>query len=689
MSSTVKFGRLHWSDLLVIGLYYIGSIAIGIWTICKTKNSIHSFFLAGRSLSWWPIGMSLFASNIGSINFVGIAGSGAASGLAVVMFEWNAIFLLILLGWLFVPVYISSGIYTIPEYLHLRFGGQRIRVYLGVIALLSYVFGMVSVDLYSGALFIQQTVGWNIYIGVAILLGTTVLFTTFGGLRTVVFTDVFAVVVMIAGGITLFVLGMVKVGGIKELYDLYNIAIPNVTLPNTTCGIPRSDAWHIFRNSWSADFPGVATFLRTTFGALWYWCANQVIVQRSLGAKNITHAKAGSILASYLKLTPLIIMVLPGMISRALYPNEVACATPDTCQAVCGNPAGCSNIAYPKLVVELLPNGLRGLLIAAMIAAVISSLTSIFNSSCSIITIDIWKRIRPHANDRELLLVGKIFLFVLVVVSVAWIPLMEHADGGQIYMYATATVGLFGGPTCAIYLLAVLWWRINEVGAFTGLIIGQIWGLIRFVLDIIYPSPLCGQLDIRPSFLKDWNVYYHACSQIVLSAIVAVGISLVTKPIPKNRLAGLTFWTRFQMPDIGDSSDMALIPSNEFEDEEEYTFNSVASYKKYDSDTGDPIELASTKTYQAPTKSIHRRLDENSDDDNDISYRSRTSRKSFCNKCCQVDTDTHNEQYTEPESDFTSVRINSLKESKFWSVFLNVNAVLVVVILITLYIVLR
>ena len=328
-----------------------------------------------------------------------------------------------------------------------------------------------SVDLYSGAVFIQHIVGLNIYIGVAIILATAVLFTVLGGLRTVVFTDAFAVVVMLSGGFLLFILGIIKVGGFSQLKTMYMEAIPNVTLPNSTCGFPREDSWHIFRNSWRADFPGLGTIFRTTLGGMWYWCTNQLIVQRSLGAKNILHAKGACLFAAIIKFSPMIIMVLPGMMARALYPDEVACATPEMCKQICQNPAGCSNIAYPKLAVELLPHGLRGLLIAAMIAAVISSLTSIFNSSSSLITIDIWKRIRPIATERELLFVCKVFVAILTGIAVAWIPTMGNAEGGQIYKYAVASIGLFGSPSYGLFLCAIFIKTVNERGAFYCVII--------------------------------------------------------------------------------------------------------------------------------------------------------------------------------------------------------------------------
>ena len=664
-------GRLHWSDILVIGLYYIISLIIGVYSICRSKNSLQSFFLAGRSITWLPIGLSLFASNIGSINFVGIAGSGAASGLAVIMFEWNAVFLLLILAWFFLPVYISSGIYTIPEYLHHRFGGVRLRIYLSFIAVLTYIFAVMSSDLYSGAIFIQQTLGWNIYVGVALLLGTTILFTTLGGLLTVVLTDAFAVIVMVIGGFVLFILAMIEVGGLGELKDLYMAAIPNETIINTTCGFPREDSWNIFRDNWTADFPGLGTFLRTSLmGSLWYWCCNQVLVQRALAAKNITHAKAGSILASYLKLTPLLIMVLPGMISRALYPDEVGCATEETCREVCGNPAGCSNIAYPKLVIEILPHGLRGLLLAAMIAAVISSLTSVFNSSSSIFTMDIWSRLRPRATEKELLIVGKIFIIILTAISVIWIPIMESAEGGQIYKYSVAANGLFGGPTCALFIVAVFWKRINEKGAFWGLMAGQAWGLCRFILDAIYPVPHCSVPDERPALLRDWHVYYHVCSQVILTILVAAIISYLTKPIPDHMLIGSTYWTRFDQRQEHPLDDIDSNPNDKSGFCLEDVQNSEEVKTKYTEKMSLKCDTNKVEGYVVTTT------------------KSKTVLNWLWECLCagNIDKVDMTAEKTFENSDNVTVRLNSLRQTTKATVLLNINAILVMTITVAAYI---
>ncbi|ESP02211.1 hypothetical protein LOTGIDRAFT_93216, partial [Lottia gigantea] len=379
-------------DITVIAVYFVFLSGVVVMSMCrKNRESVQGYFLAGRNMLWIPIGASMFASNIGSEHFIGLAGSGAASGIAVVAFEWGAVLLLLLLGWVFLPIYLKSGVYTMPEYLGRRFGGNRMRTYLSLVALMLYILSKISVDIYAGAVFIQQALGINLYLSVIPLLVITAIYTIAGGLAAVVFTDTLQTVIMLIGSIILTVLAFIKVGGLPELYYKYFDAVPeavrNGTI-NNTCGLPREDAFHIFRDPVNSDLPWPGIIIRSTFASLWNWCADQVMVQRALAAKNMANAKAATILTGYLKFLPLFIIIFPGMISRVLYPEQVACADRDTCEQVCGNPAGCSNIAYPTLVLELAPIGLRGLLMAVMVAALMSSLTSIFNSAATVFTMD-------------------------------------------------------------------------------------------------------------------------------------------------------------------------------------------------------------------------------------------------------------------------------------------------------------
>ncbi|XP_060696971.1 sodium/myo-inositol cotransporter 2 [Hemiscyllium ocellatum] len=513
------------------------------------RNTVKGYFLAGKNMVWWPIGASLFASNVGSGHFIGLAGTGAASGIAVSAYEFNGMIIVILLAWCFLPIYIAAEVTTMPEYLRKRFGGQRIRLFIAILYLFIYIFTKISVDIYAGAVFIQQALRWDLYIAVIGLLAITTLYTVGGGLAAVIYTDALQTVIMLIGALVLMGFAFVKVDGYSGLQELYFHAIPSIRDLNTTCGLPRNDAFHIFRDPVTSDFPWPGVLIGMTIPSIWYWCTDQVIVQRSLSAKNLLHAKGGSLLAVYLKILPVFIMVLPGMISRVLFPDEVACADADTCQRICGNKVGCSDIAYPKLVMELLPGGLRGLMMSVVIAALMSSLTSIFNSASTLFTIDIWHHIRPQSTEWELMIVGRVFVLVLVVLSVLWIPLVQMSQGGQLFQYIQSISSYLQPPVAVVFMTGCFWKRTNEMGAFWGLLTGILVGCTRMALDFIYPEPLCDQPDNRPLVTKYVHYLHFSIILSVFTLIVVVIISLSTKPPDLERISRLTWFTRFERTD--------------------------------------------------------------------------------------------------------------------------------------------
>ncbi|NXY18981.1 SC5AA protein, partial [Atrichornis clamosus] len=537
------------ADLVVVVVYFSLNVGVGIWSSCRvSRNTVSGYFLAGRDMAWWPIGASLFASSEGSGLFLGLAGTGAAGGIAVAGFEWNATYALLALAWVFVPVYISSGIVTMPEYLQRRFGGQRIQMYLSSLSLLLSIFTKISTDLYSGALFVQVCLGWDLYLSTVLMLVVTGLYTIAGGLAAVIYTDALQTLIMVLGAIVLAVRAFNAIGGYPNLEEAYLKAVPSKTVPNTTCHLPRADAMHLLRDPVSGDLPWTGMTFGLSIMATWYWCTDQVIVQRSLSAKNLSHAKAGSILASYLKMLPLFLIIMPGMISRVLYPDAVACVDPEECARVCGAAVGCSNIAYPKLVVELMPSGLRGLMIAVMMAALMSSLTSIFNSSSTLFTMDIWRKLRPGAGDRELLFVGRVVTVVLVALSVVWIPVLQSSGGGQLYVYIQAVTSYLAPPVTAVFVLAVFWPRANEQGAFWGLMAGLALGLARMGLELAHPTPRCGVPDQRPWLLSDVHYLHFAVLLATVTAAIVVVGSLLTPPLPPDQLKDLTWWSLSREP---------------------------------------------------------------------------------------------------------------------------------------------
>ncbi|XP_036597529.1 sodium/glucose cotransporter 5 isoform X2 [Trichosurus vulpecula] len=536
--------QLNVADIIVIVVYFALNVAVGIWSSCRVnRNTLNGYFLAGRDMAWWPIGASLFASSEGSGLFIGLAGSGAAGGLAVAGFEWNATYVLLALAWIFVPIYISSEIVTLPEYLQKRYGRSRIRMYLSILSLLLSVFTKISIDLYAGALFVHICLGWNFYLSTGIVLVITAIYTVAGGLAAVIYTDALQTVIMIVGAIILTVKAFDQIGGYGQLEAAYLQAVPNKTIPNTTCHLPRADAMHMFRDPHTADLPWTGMTFGLTIMATWYWCTDQVIVQRSLSARNLNHAKAGSILASYLKMLPMGLIIMPGMISRALYPDDVGCVVTSECLRVCGAEVGCSNIAYPKLVMELMPVGLRGLMIAAMMAALMSSLTSIFNSSSALFTMDIWRKLRPRAGEKELLLVGRLVIVVLVGISVIWIPVLQGSQSGQLFIYMQVVTSSLAPPVTAVFILGVFWNRASEQGAFWGLMTGLVVGATRMILEFVYPEPPCGFPDNRPAVLH--SLHYLHFSVVLFSITVAIvaAVSLLTPPPDESQIKNLTWWT--------------------------------------------------------------------------------------------------------------------------------------------------
>ncbi|KAM5152152.1 sodium/myo-inositol cotransporter 2 isoform 2-T2 [Mantella aurantiaca] len=544
-NSTPK-ASLEVVDIVVLVIYFVFVMAVGLWSMWRTKRStVKGYFLAGKSMVWWPVGASLFSSNVGSGHFIGLAGSGAASGIAVTAYEWNGLFCVLVLAWFFLPIYLTAGVTTMPEYLRKRFGGKRIQIYLAILYLFIYIFTKISVDIYAGALFIQQALRWDLYIAVIGLLAITAVYTVAGGLAAVIYTDTLQTIIMIIGALILMVFSFIKIGGLGALEERYFAAIPSNRTSNSSCGIPREDAFHLFRDPVTSDLPWPGVLVGMTIPSIWYWCTDQVIVQRSLSAKNLSHAKGGSLLAAYLKVLPFFLMVLPGMISRVLFTDDVACADPEICRSICGNPSGCSDIAYPRLVIELLPTGLRGLMMSVMIAALMSSLTSIFNSASTIFTMDLWRHIRPRSTEFELMIVGRVFVLVLVVVSILWIPLVQASQGGQLFIYIQSISSYLQPPVAVVFIAGCFWKRTNEKGAFWGLTIGLVVGLIRMVLDFVYPAPQCDQPDVRPGVVKYVHYLYLSMILALLTLIVVVVVSLCTEPPSKEMISRLTWFTRW------------------------------------------------------------------------------------------------------------------------------------------------
>ncbi|XP_043820972.1 sodium/glucose cotransporter 1 isoform X3 [Dromiciops gliroides] len=536
------------ADISVIVIYFVVVMAVGLWAMLSTnRGTVGGFYLAGRSMVWWPIGASLFASNIGSDHFVGLAGSGAASGIAMGGFEWNALLFVVVLGWVFVPIYVKAEVVTMPEYLRKRFGGKRIQIYLSVLSLLIYIFTKISADIFSGAIFINLALGLDLYLAIFLLLVITGLYTITGGLAAVIYTDTLQTGIMLVGSIILTAFAFNEVGGYNAFVEKYMKAIPskisgdNITI-SSKCYTPRADSFHIFRDPITGDIPWPGLIFGLSILALWYWCTDQVIVQRCLSAKNMSHAKAGCIMCGYLKLLPMFLIVMTGMVSRILYTDKVACVVPSECEAYCGTKVGCTNIAYPTLVMELMPDGLRGLMLSVMLASLMGSLTSIFNSSSTLFTMDIYTKIRKKASEKELMIAGRLFMLVLIAISIAWVPIVQSAQSGQLFDYIQSITSYLGPPIGAVFLLAIFCKRVNEPGAFWGMVLGLLIGLSRMIAEFAYGTGSCVEPSNCPTIICGIHYLYFAIILFVISVITILIISFFTKPISDVHLYRLC-WT--------------------------------------------------------------------------------------------------------------------------------------------------
>jgi solute:Na+ symporter, SSS family len=490
-------------DLVIIVAYFAVVMSIGFY-FARSRRTSEDYFLAGRNIGWFAVGASLFATNISSEHFIGLSGSGASTGLPIGHFEWLACLVVLLLGWVFVPFYHRTGVFTMPEFLERRYNA-KCRMYLTTISIIAYVLTKIAVSLYAGALLLKATVGWDFLTSAIVLVILTGIYTIAGGLAAVIWTDVVQAFILIAGAAILTFIGLGEVGGFSGL---------RTTLP--------PDFFNMIRPMSDPDFPWTGIFLGAPILGIWYWCTDQVIVQKTLSARNIEQGRQGTIFAGFLKILPVFILVLPGLIARALFPD------------IAGDDA------YPTLVIRLLPTGLTGLMVAALLAALMSSLSSTFNSSATLITFDFYKRLRPDAAERTLVRVGRISTGVLVVLGILWVPFMRYISD-QLFIYLQSVQAYISPPIAAVFLLGILWKRINGAGAFATLLTGLALGGTRFILEVWNGiSPFESGFLLR---LVQINFLHYAVIMFIICTAVLVGVSLATPAPSDEKLRGLTFAT--------------------------------------------------------------------------------------------------------------------------------------------------
>jgi len=507
-------------DIVIIAGYFAVIFGIGFYFARKEKNSTE-YFLAGRNVGWFAIGASLFVSNISTEHFIGLAGSGATSGLAVGHFEWLACLILLILGWVFVPFYLRSNVFTMPEFLERRFS-RGSAVYLASISIIAYVLTKISVHLWAAAIVLKGVVGWSPLQAALILVIVTGIYTIAGGLSAVIYTEVVQTLVLLTGAIALTFIGLHEVGGFAGL----RAAVPD-------------NYFHMMKPASDPDFPWTGIFFGAPILGIWYWCTDQVIVQRVLSARDEGHAKAGTIFAGFLKLLPVFLLVLPGLIAFALF-KDMFTIGPN------GTPTN-GDIAFPTLILNLLPTGLVGLMIAALLAALMGGMASVFNSTSTLVTLDFYKKLKPDASEKQLVLIGRLATGVMVLLGIAWVPFITRISG-QLYIYLQSVQGYISPPIASCFILGILWTRMNAQGALSSLLTGFVLGTVRFLLELVYPGGSGAPESIQ--WLISMNFLHYALLMFIVCSLVLIGVSLATPAPDRKRLAGLTFATVADKMDV-------------------------------------------------------------------------------------------------------------------------------------------
>ena len=505
-------------DWVVLGIYFLALIAVAVWVVLQKNNTTEDYFLAGRNVGWFVIGASVFASNIGSEHVVGLAGTGFESGAPMAHYELHA-WIVLLLGWLFLPFYIRSGAFTMPEFLEKRFD-SRSRWFLSLFSLVAYVLTKVSVTIYAGGIVVSELIGipfWYGAIGIVIFTG---IYTVIGGMKAVIYTETLQTIILILGSICITYLGLQEVGGWSQLRETVIAVSP--------------DHFNMWRPISDPDFPWTGLLFGGTIVGIWYWCTDQYIVQRTLAANNIKIGRRGAIFGAYLKLLPILIFLVPGIIAFALSIQNPEVFTINK-----------ADKAFPMLVKYLLPVGLKGLVAGGLMAALMSSLASVFNSCSTIFTIDIYQKLKPNKSDKELLNTGRIATIFIVVLGIIWIPIMEKIGGGVMYQYLQNVQSYIAPPVTAVFLLGIIWKRVNSQAAITTLLAGLVLLIMRLGSEIYYQSEIISNELVNSVWFTfaTINFSHMAIFMFVFSVMLCISISLLTTAPNYKKIIGLSYGT--------------------------------------------------------------------------------------------------------------------------------------------------
>jgi SSS family solute:Na+ symporter len=523
-------------DWIVLGLFCLALIGVILWVLSKKDKDTSDYFLAGRDATWLAIGASIFASNIGSEHLVGLAGTGATSGMAYSHWEMHG-WIILILGWLFVPFYARSGVFTMPEFLERRYNSQS-RSFLSIISLVSYILTKVAVTVYAGGVVFKDVFNieyvtifnqqidffWISAIGLVVLTG---LYTALGGMKAVLYTSVLQTPILLAGSVAILVIGLTQLGGWHNLMEIvrstdatYLNEAGEVIYRSTTDSMAD-----LIRSAKDPQYPWTGVLLGSAIIGFWYWCTDQFIVQRVLSGRDQTQSRRGSIFGAYLKLTPVFLFLVPGMIAFALKQQGVM-------------DFESNDAAFSTLVKDLLPKGFTGIVVGGILAALMSSLASLYNSSAMLFTVDFYKKFKPQASEKHYVIVGRIATVVIVVLGILWIPVMKGI-GKVLYEYLQDVQSLLAPGIAAVFLLGVVSKRTTPTAGFVGLVVGFTLGMLRLGLNIYFKDVesdgFIYQLIVAPNWL------HYEIILFFLVIILMVIISAFTKPIDPARITGLYF----------------------------------------------------------------------------------------------------------------------------------------------------
>lgn len=550
-------------DWLMIALYFGVLLGVAWWVVRRSKNTTSDYFLAGRNLGWWIVGASIFASNIGSEHVVGLAGSGASDGVALAHYELHA-WCLLVLGWLLVPFYMRSMVFTMPEFLERRFSVSS-RYVLSIVSLITFIVSKIAVGIFAGGVVFGTlmpelgiTIGGmhldSFWTGSLLILVLTGIYTMLGGMRAVAYNDAVQVVVILAGSGALTFYGLHTLGGWSELRAILPSEMFNLWKPLVPAGVEgtwapvleTNGAGQLVRQAWyfNGDFPWIGMLFCAPIIGLWYWCTDQYIVQRVLGAADERTARRGTICAAFLKLAPVYLFIVPGLICFALAKSGKVPALASMVDAA-GHPVrDVAQAAFPMMVQTILPAGLRGLVVAGLLSALMSSLAGVFNACSTLFTVDLYAKWKPAATQARMVQVGRIATAAMVLISIAWIPVIRGTAG--LYSYLQAVQGYLAPPVFVVFFFGIFFKRLNAQGCFWALVVGFAIGLFRMAVDTPVTLGLAGYAGgyAPGSFL--WivnNIYfqYYSLLIFVVSCAVLIGVSYATAPPRREQIVGITY----------------------------------------------------------------------------------------------------------------------------------------------------